>query len=79
MVTHNHLLWDLIPSSGVSEDSYCVFIIYICVCVCVCVYIHTYIYIYMYVYTHKYIYVYIIYYVQYIINLLKELIKMDYI
>jgi len=21
MVTHNHLLWDLMPSSGVSEDS----------------------------------------------------------
>jgi hypothetical protein len=22
MVAHNHLKWDLIPSSGVSEDSY---------------------------------------------------------
>jgi hypothetical protein len=25
-VAHNHLLWDLMPSSGVSEDSYSVFI-----------------------------------------------------
>jgi hypothetical protein len=24
MVAHNHLLWDLIPSYGVSEDSYSV-------------------------------------------------------
>jgi hypothetical protein len=24
MVAHNHLSWDLIPSSGVSEDSYSV-------------------------------------------------------
>ena len=24
MVAHNHLLWDLMPSSRVSEDSYCV-------------------------------------------------------
>ena len=24
MVAHNHLLWDLVPSSGVSEDSYSV-------------------------------------------------------
>jgi hypothetical protein len=26
MVAHNHLQWDLMPSSGVSEDSYSVFI-----------------------------------------------------
>jgi len=26
MVAHNHLSWDLIPSSGVSEDSYSVLI-----------------------------------------------------
>jgi hypothetical protein len=26
MVAHNHLLWDLMPSSGVSEDSFCVLI-----------------------------------------------------
>jgi hypothetical protein len=26
MVTHNHLQWDLMPSSGVSEDSYSVLI-----------------------------------------------------
>jgi hypothetical protein len=24
MVAHNHLYWDLMPSSGVSEDSYSV-------------------------------------------------------
>jgi hypothetical protein len=24
-VAHNHLKWDLMPSSGVSEDSYSVF------------------------------------------------------
>jgi hypothetical protein len=24
MVAHNHLEWDLVPSSGVSEDSYSV-------------------------------------------------------
>jgi hypothetical protein len=24
MVAHNHLWWDLMPSSGVSEDSYSV-------------------------------------------------------
>jgi hypothetical protein len=24
MVAHNHLKWDLMPSSGVSEDSYSV-------------------------------------------------------
>jgi hypothetical protein len=26
MVAHNHLYWDLMPSSGVSEDSYSVLI-----------------------------------------------------
>jgi hypothetical protein len=26
MVAHNHLSWDLMPSSGVSEDSYSVLI-----------------------------------------------------
>jgi hypothetical protein len=26
MVAHNHLKWDLMPSSGVSEDSYSVLI-----------------------------------------------------
>jgi hypothetical protein len=26
MVAHNHLQWDLMPSSGVSEDSYSVLI-----------------------------------------------------
>jgi hypothetical protein len=26
MVAHNHLSWDLIPSSGLSEDSYSVLI-----------------------------------------------------
>jgi hypothetical protein len=26
MVSHNHLKWDLMPSSGVSEDSYSVHI-----------------------------------------------------
>jgi hypothetical protein len=29
MVAHNHLEWDLMPSSGVSEDSYSVLILYI--------------------------------------------------
>ena len=29
MVSHNHLKWDLMPSSGVSEGSYSVLIIYI--------------------------------------------------
>jgi hypothetical protein len=26
MMAHNHLLWDLMPSSGVSEDSYSVLV-----------------------------------------------------
>jgi hypothetical protein len=26
MVAHNHLLWDPMPSSGVSEDSYSILI-----------------------------------------------------
>jgi hypothetical protein len=26
MVAHNHLYWDLMPSSGVSEDSYSVLV-----------------------------------------------------
>ena len=26
MVAHNHLQWDLMPSSGISEDSYSVLI-----------------------------------------------------
>jgi hypothetical protein len=26
MVAYNHLYWDLMPSCGVSEDSYCVLI-----------------------------------------------------
>jgi hypothetical protein len=26
MVAHNHLYWDLMPSSGVSEDSYSILI-----------------------------------------------------
>jgi hypothetical protein len=29
IVVHNHLQWDLMPSSGMSEDSYSVLIIYI--------------------------------------------------
>jgi hypothetical protein len=29
MVAHNHLEWDLMPSSGVSEESYTVLVIYI--------------------------------------------------
>jgi hypothetical protein len=28
MVAHDHLLWDLMASSGVSEDSYSVLVIY---------------------------------------------------
>jgi hypothetical protein len=33
MVAHSHLQCDLMPSSGVSEDSYGVLIIYVCACV----------------------------------------------
>jgi hypothetical protein len=64
MVGHNHLQWDPMPSSGVSEDSYSV-LIYIHL------YTHTYDcmkHTYMYTYIHTHIYTYIIHTYIYIYN-----------
>jgi hypothetical protein len=51
MVAQNHLYWDLMPSSGVSEESNCIYT-YIYTHIHTCIYIHI---LHTYIYMHTYI------------------------